>query len=325
MSMENNGVVSIVVPVYGTEKYLPACIESIRKQTYPFIEIILIDDQSPDECPRICDNYAKKDSRIIVVHQKNKGVSGARNTGLENATGKYIMFVDSDDELEADAAELLIQDMLQYNADIVSASKKNVTLEGDVQDAECNRIVSIYENDEMIKNSLMHDLHTHSACAKLFKKELISDVRFAEGHNINEDGYFLFECYKKHPKVVHHNVGVYKYFQREGSASRGEFSEKYFDMLYFCNLKMKYIQENMPHLLDYAKDMEVRTNLLFLQVLCRTTEKKYKAVQKQCEKTVRKLYKYHKPINRHFKIMAYMVIIGLYPIYKKLIWFKYYR
>ena len=95
----NNALVSIIVPVYGTEDYLPDCIESLQKQTYPHVEIILVDDQSPDGCPAICDAYAQKDPRIRVIHQKNTGVSGARNAGLDAATGDFVAFVDSDDEL----------------------------------------------------------------------------------------------------------------------------------------------------------------------------------------------------------------------------------
>ena len=122
---ECNALVSIIVPVYGTEAYLIACIESLCKQTYENIQMILVDDQSFDNCPQICDDYAKKDSRITVIHQENKGVSGARNTGLAHAIGEYVMFVDSDDELYSNAVEVLLGDALKYGADIVWASEKN--------------------------------------------------------------------------------------------------------------------------------------------------------------------------------------------------------
>ena len=92
----NDTLVSIIVPVYGTEAYLPACINSIREQSHRNIQIILVDDQSPDRCPEICDQYAREDPRILVIHQKNKGVSGARNTGIDAATGECLMFVDSE-------------------------------------------------------------------------------------------------------------------------------------------------------------------------------------------------------------------------------------
>ena len=108
--MDSNTLVSIIIPVYGTEQYLPQCIESVCAQTYSHIQIILVDDQSPDACPEICDRYAGMDSRILVVHQNNTGVSGARNTGIRHALGDYVMFVDSDDELSPKAVEVLLRD-----------------------------------------------------------------------------------------------------------------------------------------------------------------------------------------------------------------------
>lgn len=318
-------LVSIIVPVYGTEAYLPACIDSIRNQSYANVQIILIDDQSPDLCPEICDMYAKQDPRILVIHQENKGVSGARNTGIRHASGEYIMFVDSDDELEANAIELLLQDIVCHNADIASASKSIVSADGAVNPLDDDGSIYIYEGKEMLKRSLAYDRYTHSLHSKLFVSGLVRDVQFEEGHNINEDSYFLFVCFTKQPKVVQHNVSVYKYYLRENSSSRDKFSEKYIDMLYFCDLKRKYIQENVPSLMECAKSMEVRTNLLFLQVLCRTADKKYKAVQRQCLRTVRTLYSSHKPINEHHKMLAWVAAHGLYPLYKWAVRMKYHR
>jgi glycosyltransferase involved in cell wall biosynthesis len=320
-----NALVSIIVPVYGTEKYLSDCIESLLKQTYPQIEIILVDDQSPDSCPAICDAYAQKDERVRVIHQKNKGVSGARNTGIDAATGEYFCFVDSDDTLEANAIEILLNDILAYGADMSSATKSLVAEDGSVQAKSADGQIFVYEGDEMIKRSLLYDDRTRSLHAKLFSRRLMEDIRFVEGHNINEDGYFLFECYTKKPNVVQHNVDLYRYYFRPGSASNSRFAEKFFDMLYFCNLKRAYIEENMPEFLEHAYDMEARTNLLFLQVLCRTADKQYNGIQKQCIQTVRKLKKFHRPINSHLKKLEWIVSLGLFPLYKKIIQLRYYK
>ena len=99
------GLVSIVLPIYNVEKYLDRCIESVVRQTYKKIEIILVDDGSPDSCPQKCDDWAKRDGRIKVVHKKNAGLGYARNTGIENATGEYICFFDSDDYIALDTIE----------------------------------------------------------------------------------------------------------------------------------------------------------------------------------------------------------------------------
>ena len=323
--IKQNELVSIVVPVYGTESYLSACIDSLIRQSYSNLQIVLVDDQSPDRCPEICDAYAEKDSRILVIHQKNKGVSGARNTGIARSEGDYIMFVDSDDELESNAVEVLLNDIVEHQAHIVSASKCFVTIDGTINNGDHDESVYIYEGEEMIKRSLDYDKYTRSLHSKLFDREFIKNISFVEGHNINEDGYFLFECYAKLPKVVQHNISLYKYYQRENSASKGRFSAKYLDMLCFCDLKYKYICENMPQYLEKAKDMVVRTNLIFLDVLCRSADRRYTNTQRQCVKIIKKFRKHHRPINGHYKKLEHIVVCGLYPVYKFVFRLKYSR
>lgn len=322
---ENHALVSIIVPVYGTEDYLPTCIESLQKQTYPHLEIILVDDQSPDNCPDICDAYAEKDARIKVIHQKNKGVSGARNTGMDAATGEFITFVDSDDELYPQAIELLLRDAMDYHADVVSARKKTGQSGQAAQNSSETDAPTIFRDEESMLLSLAGDRNTYSACAKLFKASFLQDVRFEEGKNIHEDGFFLFQCYIKKPILVQHDVYIYQYNTREGSGSRENFSDKYLSMLYFCEKKKEIISKHYSQYIKQAYDMEVRTNLQLLQVLCRTSDKKYRKLQKQCIKTVRRLHKYHHPVNGHLKMLGRMVVCGLYPLYKKAVRIKYYR
>jgi glycosyltransferase involved in cell wall biosynthesis len=319
----NHTSVSIIVPVYGTEDYLPACIESLQKQTYPHIEIILVDDQSPDTCPAICDAYAQKDERIRVIHQRNTGVSGARNAGLDAATGDFIAFVDSDDELYPNAVEALIRDVSDYGADVVSALKHAVDKDGNAHCSHEDGEITVYRGEEPLLLSLAGDRNTNSACAKLFKADFIREIRFEVGKNIHEDGFFLFRCYCRKPVLVQHNIGVYRYNTREDSGSRQAFSDKYLAMLYYCDRKKELIAEQYPQYADQLKNMEARTNLLFLQVLCRTADKKYNDLQKQCIRTVRKLKKYHRPINSHLKKLEWIVSLGLFPLYKGVIRRKY--
>ena len=126
IKMLEKSLVSIIVPVYKVEKYLSRCIESIINQTYKNIEIILVDDGSPDDCPNICDEYAKADQRIIVVHKENEGLSSARNCGLNLATGDFIMFVDSDDTIDERMCEILISQVAQNKCDIVMSDFEKV-------------------------------------------------------------------------------------------------------------------------------------------------------------------------------------------------------
>ena len=176
-------LVSIIVPVYGAEDYLPACIESLCNQTYPHLEVILVDDQSPDACPAICDAYAEKDRRIRVIHQTNKGVSGARNTGLAAASGDCYLFVDSDDELYPNAVELLVGDMEKYGADIVSGVKIIVDKNGQAQKAHDDGSLTIYRDDEPLLLSLAGDQNTNSACAKLCKNRCENCFDISAGCN----------------------------------------------------------------------------------------------------------------------------------------------
>ena len=318
-------MVSIIVPIYGVEAYLPRCIESICNQSYPNLQIILVDDESPDKCPEICDKYAQKDNRIVVIHQKNKGVSGARNTGISHATGDYIMFVDSDDELYPHAVETLLNDAQTYGADIVSGTAKLVSLEGEVltscEDGEC----FVYQAEEPLRLSLEGNRYADSACSKLFKTSFIRDIKFVEGKNIHEDGFFIFQCYTEQPLLVQHNVALYQYNVREGSASRQTFSDKYLSMLYFLELKKEIVFSQYPQLIEQFYNTEVRTNLQLLDVLCRTTDKKYRDIQKQCIKTVCALKQYHTPINDHHKLLIWIVTHKLYSVYKFAVRLKYYR
>ena len=322
---ESDSLVSVIVPVYGTEEYLPKCIESICKQTHKNIQIILVDDDSPDRCPEICEEYAKKDERIIVFHQKNKGVSGARNTGMKHAAGDYFMFVDSDDELYENAVEVLLQDACKYNADIVSAVKRTVAKQGkSKKDLEDEKII-VYEQEEPLLLSLAGDVNTNSACAKLFKTSFVKGIFFEEGKNIQEDGFFIFQCYRKKPILVQHDVYVYQYNFREESGSHQLFSDKYLAMLYYCNRKKDIIFKEFPQYIEKMYNMEVRTNLQFLDMLCSSKDKKYKNTHKKSVEVVKELYKYHRPINEHHKKLAWIVKKGLYPLYKFAVRLKYYR
>ena len=320
-----NSLVSIIVPVYGTEAYLPSCIESICNQSYKNIQIILIDDQSPDKCPQICDDYAQKDHRIQVIHQKNKGVSGARNTGIRYATGKYIMFVDSDDKLNLDAIALLLYEAERLDADIVSGTMKHSGKWENFNVGYTDIKKDVFCDDEFLLLSLKGESGTQSSCAKLFKKNIVNDIWFEEGKSIHEDGFFVFQCCLKKPLFIRLNVPIYQYNTRENSSSRQAFSDKYLSMLYFCERKKEIISATFPQYIDHLYNMEARTHLQLLDVLCSSTDKTYKDLQKICVKTVRKLKKYHIPVNSHHKKLAEIVTYGLYPVYKIIVRFKYYR
>lgn len=321
----DGSLVSVIVPVYNSEKYLPACIRSCTEQNYKNIEILLVDDGSTDASLAVCEKFAASDLRIKVIHQENAGVSAARNTGLRHATGAYIFFLDSDDEIYPHTIELLLTDMQQYHGDIVSGGYSKVEMSG----WECSRYndgtIKVYEGDLALILSLKYDRLTSCVWGKLFSRKILDHVFFVEGRSINEDGYFIFQCYAKRPRLVQHNRSIYKYYIRASSATRGAFSEKYFDMLFFSDLKMAYIKEKKPHLTELAKDMEVSTHLFLLDALCRDTESRYKNAAKASVRFVRKRFLKYRSINRHERKMAFIVAVGLYPLYRKIWITRYYK
>lgn len=182
--------VSIVVPVYKAEKFLERCISSIAHQTYTNLEIILVDDGSPDNCPQICDEWAKKDVRIRVIHKPNEGVSIARNVGIENATGEYVMFVDSDDELLPQAVELCYPDdtcdLVIFDYEMREGIRKSIIR------AFEEKTASVMSMNDVISIACCDGLN--SAWARLYRRELLRDhgLRFPTDMIMAEDAAFVF-------------------------------------------------------------------------------------------------------------------------------------
>lgn len=320
-------LVSVIVPIYNSELFLERCIRSIVRQTYSNLEIILVNDGSTDSSLKICKKYSEQDERIKVIHQENHGVATARNVGMQNSTGDFLMFVDSDDELCLNAVEVLLIDIVSFNADVVSALKCRVDERGLIHKEYEDHEKIKYVGSESIEAILFGDRQANSVCAKLFRKKFIGDLRFADKKNINEDGFFNFQCYSKKPILIQHNICVYMYYSRMGSASRQVFSEKYLDMLYFLDRKKEIIENEYPELLDKFSLVEVKTHLSFLGVLCRTIDQQWNAYAKNSIKIVRELYStisVHVLTKQERKMVAF-IMLGLYPLIRKYIYLKKYR
>ncbi len=313
--------VSIIIPAYNAEIYLGECLDSALNQTYPNTELIIINDGSTDNTKEILDKYSAQYQNIKVTHTENGGVSCARNIGLNNADGDYIMFLDSDDLLVPNAIEILLQDLADNDADIAIGTMNSETdtsaviLEGTV--------VSLWHETEALEKSLEDNPFTYSSCAKLYKKNVIDNVRFIEGRKIHEDSYFVFRVFLNKPTVVARDVCIYKYRVNENSASHAAFSEKYFDILYFAKEKYKTIEDNYPHLLDKAKNMLVKSNIAMLQCLLNTNEKKYKKDVKSCIREVKKYKRYFLPTYPGDEKRFDIVVYNLYGVFKVLYRLKY--
>ncbi len=219
--MIENNKISVIVPVYNVENYLKDCIESVINQTYKNIEIILVDDGSTDNSGRICDEYAKNDKRINVIHKKNGGLSSARNTGLDVASGDYIMFLDSDDLFLPSSCELMLKEIEDKIADYVIGNYQNCTEEGELWDfpvfdinkyKEFKLDIKDYKNSFFIMNS--------SACNKIFRTSFLKklNMRFVEGVPA-EDAIFTTHCFIKSKNVYYIPDVMYLYRQRNVASS----------------------------------------------------------------------------------------------------------
>lgn len=216
--MEQN-LISVIMPVYKTEEsHLRKAIESVINQSYRKLEIVLVDDGSPDQCGAICDAYAGTDNRIRVIHKKNGGVSSARNCGLETVTGDYIFFVDSDDTLKGNAIEVLFAIVQKTNADIVICSCKHVKEKNDdnaIYDGAYQCLETV-ESAEAIKN-LSYNIHVFdeleptAVWGKLYKKSAVQNLRFNEKMNVGEDFVFNYFAICKAKVVTYCNLKLYNY------------------------------------------------------------------------------------------------------------------
>ncbi|WP_342042982.1 glycosyltransferase [Bacillus sp. OTU2372] len=247
--------ISVIIPVYKVEKFLPRCIESIIKQTYKNLEIILVNDGSPDKCGEICDYYAMKDSRIKVIHKENGGLSDARNVGLDNTTGEYISLIDSDDFIHVKFYEILMELILKNDADIAQCEfqkvfdEDNNYIDKTKQNLLINHEVNYFNNLEALYN--LYSNNYVSAVVvwnKLYKKELFSDIRFPKG-KLHEDEYTTYKLLYNTKKLITTSFKLYYYLQRTNSIMGEKFNIKRLDILdAYSNQISFYSINNLPQL-----------------------------------------------------------------------------
>lgn len=207
-------IISVIIPVYNVEAYLPQCLDSVLTQSYSSLQIILIDDGSTDNSGVICDEYAAKDSRIHVIHQKNGGAAAAKNAGLRVATGKYLSFVDSDDYLEQDAYSFMVNQMLNFGADVIQCSFRDI-----FRNKEISHPIEMNRTDYTVTQYL--ELFTKDwTCGllwdKLYVRSLFDGIFFEEGHKI-DDEYFTYRGIMNASKIARSDRIVYNYRKRRSS------------------------------------------------------------------------------------------------------------
>lgn len=251
--------VSVIVPIYKVEPYLKRAVASILHQTYHNLEIILVDDGSPDQCGRICDDYAKEDNRITVIHKENGGLSDARNAGLNAAHGEYIVFVDSDDFIAEDYVETLMQCLKKYDADVAMCSyavTASVELDESIFKASRDETVEVCDRRELLNN--LYDANHKDATYfivswnKIYKASLWQDVRFPKGR-IHEDEATTYKIYDRAQKGVYLHRPLYGYFTAPSSITRDRFNIKRLQWMDALDDRIAYFEDKTEQLNEEGK------------------------------------------------------------------------
>ena len=292
-------IISVIIPVYNVEKYIGECLDSVINQTYKKLQIILVDDGSTDSSGKICDVYAEKDNRITVVHQKNAGAGAAKNTGLELIDGDYFSIIDSDDYIELDMYEKMVNSLEKYNADIVQCLFRNVFV-NDSFDRKY-KIKGNYPKVLTSKSFLKEYLYDWKYAIfwnKLFKSSLLKEIRFPVGRKI-DDEFFTYKLVCSAKKVVNIDDILYNYRMRKTSVMNENDSDRLiYDRIDCFIERYNYISNVYPSLkknynlklyddLIYFKD-SVRDNGKILALLSDFPRVKYGVFDKLYQKKMNK-------------------------------------
>ncbi len=273
--------VSIILPVYNVEQYIKKCLESIQQQTYPNLEVIIVNDGATDKSVEYCEQICKIDSRFSVTHKENGGLSDARNVGIDKAKGDYLIFVDSDDFVSQDMVSYLVSSMENNEADIAICDPAHYY--SDRQNNDLNIFypassVKVYEKTEALCEMFYQKSFLVSAWAKIYKKELFDDIRFPVG-KLFEDSAVMYLLFEKCEKIVYSNVKLYAYVHRDNSITTKKFSDKDLDILDISNTILDHYSGNFR---VYKAAVSYKVSACFRILLNSSSEKKYNQIQKDC-------------------------------------------
>lgn len=309
-------IISVIVPVYNAEQYLDRCVQSIVSQTFSDLEIILIDDGSKDNSGTLCDMWAKKDSRIHVIHQKNAGAGAARNRGLSIATGEYIGFVDSDDWIDLCMYAVLYKELRRNHADVAMANMKSSRSDSSkVKKSNTQYDVIIKNKDDMLHWFFRvngESSSINSMCIKLISKKVLSSFSFKEG-TICEDVYASFYTIMHAEKTVFIDKAYYNYFQNNHGVTKSQVTEK--DLEYIRTYKNIYeeIGTSYPSLSEVAYLNYLRANFTILTKMRlygydhRKLGQEYREIKFFVRKNYTKLIKWKMPFSR--KVLLTLVCL----------------
>ncbi len=246
--------ISIIVPIYNVAEYLPRCIECLIGQTYRNVEIILVDDCSPDLSPSICNKYAAEDDRIVVIHRKvNGGLSAARNSGLDVATGEYIAFVDSDDYVELDFIEYMYNLLIDNDADISACGVYTVFTDGTRENQSSDLSLIVMDSHEALERMCYNDSFFITTWDKLYKRELFNGIRFPEGKLFEDTGTTYRLVGAAGRMVAQAENPKYYYMRTPNSITTSGFNMRKLDYVEMADNMAEYIIDKYPDLRPAAE------------------------------------------------------------------------
>lgn len=309
-----NILISVIIPVYNVEEYIIRCLDSVVSQTYKNIEVLLVDDGSTDRSGEICDKYAKEYNFINVYHQKNGGQSVARNYAIDRAKGEYYIFVDSDDYIESDMIESLINAIIKYKTKIACCGRYILSEYDNIQKEEF-----VFEEDQIwdsytaIKRMLMFKGIDSASWDKIYHKSLFEHLRYPVGV-LHDDLVIIPKIMIKAGKIVHIGYPKYYYVQREGSVTSQKFSKKTLGILPQMDRLKKLVLTNYPSLDQEMNSFYYRYLIYMLGLIKTNKNKKFKNARKELKikvyKEIKTILK-NKYLSRKTKIQFCMFLIGI--------------
>ena len=275
-------LISIIVPVYNVQRLLPRCLESLKKQTYPKLEFVIVDDGSTDGSGVTCDEFKKRDQRTRVIHQQNLGLSEARNRGIREATGDYITFVDSDDYILPDFAQYLFSLISKYQTRIAICGIKEITIKNKEIDYASDYPEKVMSTEETLGRMLREEGFTVTAYAKLYHKNLWQGITFPAGA-LHEDLGTTYKVVERCPRIAFGPEAKYNYVKRASSISSSDFSEKKYDIIRLTDEMCDDIEAKFPYLINTVRlrRMHARFSVLRQIVLVKNPDPSVEAMEQE--------------------------------------------
>ncbi|WP_281526280.1 glycosyltransferase family 2 protein [Intestinibacter bartlettii] len=303
--------VSVIVAAYNIQDYIVKCLESIANQTYKNLEVIVVDDGSSDNTGKLADEFAKNDNRFIVIHKANGGVSSARNRGIDVASGDFIGFVDGDDTIENDMYEMLVNNAIKYKADISHCGYKVI---------ENNKETFFYNTKQIIiqdrKKGLLDlfegTLIEPSLCNKIFRKNIVGNIRLDESIKINEDLYFNVLLFNKSNISIFEDNTKYNYIKRYNSASNSNKNniKRITDPRKIYKLIIEIFKDDVD-ILPYAQRMDLGRNINIYNLLILERDNVFLQLKNEVRDYIKLNYKNikdNKLINKKIKYMMFGIL-----------------